>query len=207
MSRVLIVEDHRVLRESLGRTLTAHGFDVVGEAGDGQAALAAVAELQPEVVLVDISLPTMDGIELTRILTAEHPESRVVMLTMFADTETIRSALGAGADGYLLKDASVAEIAEVISAVADGNRELSLGLARKLLKGDAGRDEMALSRREVEVLQLIAQGASTETVARRLFISVKTVKNHLANIYDKMDTTDRTQAVVAGLKLGLVRLR
>lgn len=211
MTRLLLVDDHTVLREGLAHALSAMGFDVVGEAGDGPAALAAVAALSPEVVLCDVSLPSMDGVEVTRRITAEHPGVHVVMLTMFADGETLRAAVRAGAVGYLVKDCTTAEIAEVIRAVAAGDTAMSLGLARSLLKASVaagdGDNDAVLSNREIEVLQLIAQGASTEDVAEKLFISTKTVKNHLANIYEKMDTRDRTQAVLQGLRLGIVRLR
>lgn len=211
MTRLLLVDDHTVLREGLAHALTAMGFTVAGEAGDGPAALKAVAALSPEVVLCDISLPSMDGVEVTRRISADHPGVHVVMLTMFADGETLRAAVRAGAVGYLVKDCTTAEIAEVIRAVAAGDTAMSLGLARSLLKASVaagdGDNDAVLSNREVEVLQLIAQGASTEEVSEKLFISTKTVKNHLANIYEKMDTRDRTQAVLQGLRLGIVRLR
>lgn len=211
MTRLLLVDDHTVLREGLAHALSAMGFTVVGEAGDGPAALEAVAALAPEVVLCDVSLPSMDGVEVTRRISADHPGVHVVMLTMFADGETLRAAVRAGAVGYLVKDCTTAEIAAVVRAVAAGDTAMSLGLARSLLKASVaagdGDNDAVLSHREVEVLQLIAQGASTEDVGEKLFISSKTVKNHLANIYEKMDTRDRTQAVLQGLRLGIVRLR
>lgn len=208
MTRVFLVDDHTVLREGLARTLSSLGFDVVGEAGDGAGALDALTWLEPDVLLADVSMPSMDGVELTRRVTREHPAVRVVILTMFADNETLKSALAAGAVGYLLKDASIGEITEVLNAVAAGETDACIAKARLLLRGTSvDVEERILSKREVEVLQLVAQGASTEAVARKLFISVKTVKNHLAKIYEKLDATDRTQAVVEGLKLGLVRLR
>lgn len=208
MTKIFLVDDHTVLREGLARTLSTLGFDVVGEAADGASALTALRRLEPDVLLADVSMPSMDGVELTRQVTRDHPNVRVVMLTMFADNETLKSALAAGAVGYLLKDASITEIAEVLNAVSAGETDVSLAKARLLLRAATGDDDdHALSKREIEVLQLFAQGSSTEAVARRLFISVKTVKNHLANIYEKLDATDRTQAVVEGLKLGIVRLR
>lgn len=208
MTKVFLVDDHTVLREGLARTLSSLGFEVVGEASDGVTALEALPRLEPDVLLADVSMPSMDGVELTRHVTRDHPDVRVVILTMFADNETLKSALAAGAVGYLLKDASIAEIAEVLNAVSAGETDGCLAKARSLLRGVTGEDDdHALSKREIEVLQLVAQGASTEAVARRLFISVKTVKNHLAKIYEKLDATDRTQAVVEGLKLGIVRLR
>ncbi len=207
MTRVLLVDDHRVLREGLARSLETFGVDVVGEAGDGPSALGAVEELRPDVMLLDISLPVMDGVEVARRVTTTHPDTHVVMLTMFGDGATLSEAIRAGAVGYLVKDCSTAEIVDVIRAVAAGDTDMSLGLARQLLKANSGDGAVpVLSPREVEVLQLVAEGASTAMVARKLYISAKTVKNHLANIYEKMDTRDRTQAVLQGLRQGIVRL-
>lgn len=208
MTRILLVDDHRVLREGLAQALKSRGLDVVGEAADGPAALEAVSELMPDLVLMDISLPSADGVELTRTIVQSHPGVHVVILTMFADGATLSAAIRAGAVGYLVKDCSTAEIVEVIEAVASGHTDMSLELARSLLKACTERaNGTVLSPREVEVLQLVADGVPTERVAQKLYISTKTVKNHLANIYEKMDTRDRTQAVLQGLKLGIVRLR
>jgi DNA-binding NarL/FixJ family response regulator len=203
--RVLLADDHQVLREGLRRCLAGAGLEVVGEVGDGMAAVRAVEELAPDVVLMDVSLPGLDGIEATRQARAVRPETAVVMLTMYADPTTLREAVRAGAAGYLGKDCATAELIEAIRTVAAGGSALTTGLAGSLLAAaEAGR-ESVLSHREVEVLQLVAQGASTTEVARRLYISVKTVKNHLSSIYEKVDARDRTQAVMAGLRLGLVR--
>lgn len=202
--RVLIVDDHRVLREGLSRALAASGLTVVGEAGSGTDALRLAAETDPDVVLLDVSLPDVDGIAVARRMTTDNPRTRVVMLTMFADRATIRDALNAGAAGYLTKDCAITEIHEVLSATASGAG--SSGAETRLGSGPAD-PSCSLSRREVEVLQLIAEGKSTSAVGRELFISAKTVKNHLANIFDKLDVRDRTQAVLQGLRLGLVHLR
>lgn len=208
MTRVVIVDDHRVLREGLARSLTAFGIDVVGEAGDGPEGLAAVGELRPDVVLLDVSLPSMDGVEVTRHIVEDHPGIKVIILTMFGDGETHKAARRAGAAGYLVKDSSTATIAETIEAVTSGRADRLDGPgALDSPPGEADPRMEVLSRREAEVLQLIAEGASTEAVARRLYISVKTVKNHLANIYEKTDTRDRTQAIVHALRSGIIRLR
>lgn len=208
MTRVLLVDDHRVLREGLAYSLSASGLDVVGEAGDGPEALRMVAEVLPDVVLMDISLPSADGVELTGTIVSEHPCVHVVILTMFADGATLSAAIRAGAVGYMVKDCSTSEIVDVVRTVASGDTDMSLELARSLLRASTEKVNGAvLSPREIEVLQLIADGVPTERVAQRLYISAKTVKNHLANIYEKMDTRDRTQAVLQGLKLGIVRLR
>jgi DNA-binding NarL/FixJ family response regulator len=203
--RVLLADDHAVLREGLRRCLEGAGLTVVGEAGDGISAVRAVEELAPDVVLMDVSLPGLDGIEATRQARARRPEVAVVMLTMFADGTTLREAVRAGAVGYVGKDSSTAEIVSVIRAVAAGQSALTTGLAGSLRAAADADPDTVLSHREIEVLQLAAQGASTAEMARKLFISVKTVKNHLSSIYEKLDARDRTQAVLAGLRLGLVR--
>jgi two-component system, NarL family, response regulator DegU len=203
--RVLLADDHQVLREGLRRCLEGAGLEVVGEVGDGMAAVRAVEELAPDVVLMDVSLPGLDGIEATRQVRARRPEAAVVMLTMYADPTTLHEAVRAGATGYLGKDCTTAELIQVIRTVAGGESALGAGLAGSLLASRANDRETVLSHREVEVLQLVALGASTAEVARRLFISAKTVKNHLSSIYEKVDARDRTQAVIAGLRLGLVR--
>lgn len=208
MTSVVIVDDHRVLREGLALALANCGIDVLGQAADGPEALAEISRLHPQVVLLDVSLPSMDGIEVTKRIVEDHGDVSVVILTMFSDGATLRSAIQAGAVGYLVKDCSSTEIAQVIEAVASGDTDMSHAVAQRLLAADTTSNRTGvLSPREIEVLQLIAQGASTSMVARSLYISVKTVKNHLSNIYEKMDTRDRTQAVLAGLRLGVVRLR
>jgi len=203
--KVLLADDHPVLREGLRRCLEGAGLTVVGDVGDGAAAVRAADELVPDVVLMDISLPGMDGIEATRRLRACRPEVAVVMLTMYADGTTLREAERAGAGGYLAKDCTTDEIVAVIRAVAAGETALSAGVAGSLLPAAVQNSEAVLSPREVEVLQMVAHGASTPDVARKLFISVKTVKNHLSSIYEKLDARDRTQAVLAGLQMGIVR--
>lgn len=204
--RVLLVDDHVAMREGLRRSLEASGLVVVGEAGDGAAALRAVATLLPEVVLMDVSLPDVDGVALTRQLVTAHPELQVVMLTMFSDQATISDAIHAGAVGYLVKDCTTAEIVSIVQAVAAGEAALSQNLAETILR-TVRRHQGLLSSRELEVLQLVAEGQSTTEVATKLYISVKTAKNHLANIYQKLDANDRTQAVLQGLRMGIIRLR
>ena len=204
--RVLLVDDHRVLREGLRASLEAAGVEVVGEAGDGLAAVTEALRLRPDVVVMDVALPGQDGAAAALQLRSRAPEVQVVMLTMFADGATLREAIRAGAAGYLVKDCSTAEIVQVLEQVAAGQVLLSAELAESLLDADRDSGEPVLSKREVEVLQLLAEGASTTDVAARLFISVKTVKNHLSSIYEKLDARDRTQAVLQGLRLGIVQL-
>ena len=171
-ARVLLADDHTVLREGLRRSLEAAGLEVVGEAGDGASAVALAEKVRPDVVLMDVSLPVQDGIEATRQLRRRRPEVAVVMLTMFADGATLREALDAGAVGYLVKDCTTAEIVETVTAVASGDTALSAELAGSFLAAGRGEatPEHALTPREVEVLQLLARGSSTAQVATELFI-------------------------------------
>ena len=201
--RVLLADDHTMLRESLRRFLGDEGFDVVGEAGDGEEALRLTEELQPDVVLMDVSMPVLDGVEATRTLRRRFPDTEVVVLTMFGDGAVADRAFRAGAAGFLAKDCSLDEVAEAIRIAADRDRDVSPSVAKSMLSTS---DDLGLSRREVEVLQLIAEGASTPEVGEKLFISVKTVKNHLASIYEKLDSRDRTQAVLKAVRLGIIRL-
>ena len=201
--RLLLVDDHTLLRQGLRRAVEEAGFDVVGEAGNGEEAVRLAVELQPELVLMDVSMPVLDGIEATRRLRQSTPEARVVMLTMHGEEETIAQALRAGAVAYLLKDCSSDQVAETLHAVHAGDTDLSADLAKSLL---VELPVPLLSQREVEVLQMFADGLSTVETGQRLFISAKTVKNHLASIYEKLDARDRTQAVLTAVRMGIIRL-
>ncbi|MEW6476336.1 MAG: response regulator transcription factor [Actinomycetota bacterium] len=202
---LLLVDDHKLLRQGLRRAVEEAGFDVVGEAGDGEEAVRLAVELRPDLVLMDVTMPVLDGIEATRRLRHSAPEARVVILTMHGEEETISQALRAGAVAYLLKDCSTDQVAETLHAVAAGDTDLSADLARTLLAERAVAT--TLSSREIEVLQLFADGCSTVEAGQRLFISAKTVKNHLASIYEKLDARDRTQAVLTAVKMGIISLR
>jgi DNA-binding NarL/FixJ family response regulator len=216
---LLLADDHTMVRQSMRRSMEAEGFQIVGEAGDGDQAVRLADELAPDVVLMDVSMPVLDGVEATRLIKERRPSTQVVMLTMHADADVVRRALKAGAVGYLTKDCSIDEVAQAVRLAASGDAVVSPGLAAALLRegssvtGDGGRQpataaaaEPLLSAREAEVLQLIAEGSSPPEVAARLYISVKTVKNHLSNIYEKLDARDRTQAVLKGLRMGVIRL-
>ncbi len=212
--RVLLADDHRMLREGLRRSLTEEGFDVVGEADNGEQAVRLVAELEPDIVLMDVSMPEMDGVEATRLIRESDSPSRVLMLTMHADKEVLAEAIRAGASGYLVKDCSTEEITDALRMAANGDTALSPHLAatmldevRRLEAPDPADDEQLITKREEEVLQRIADGCSTSEVASQLFISQKTVKNHLASIYQKLDARDRTQAVLQAVRMGIVHLR
>jgi DNA-binding NarL/FixJ family response regulator len=210
---VLLADDHRMLREGLRRSMVDEGFDVVGEAVNGEEAVRLAAELQPDVVLMDVSMPEMDGVEATRIIRATDTLTRVIMLTMHADTEVLAEAIRAGASGYLVKDCSTDEVADAVRMAANGETALSPQLAatmldevRRLEVPDPTEEERVITKREEEVLQLIADGCSTPEVAEQLYISQKTVKNHLASIYQKLDARDRTQAVLQAVRMGIVHL-
>jgi two-component system, NarL family, response regulator DegU len=207
--RLLLVDDHKLLRQGLRRAAEDAGFDVVGEAGDGEEAVRLAVALRPDLVLMDVTMPVMDGIEATRRLRHSAPEARVVILTMHGEEETVTEALRAGAVAYLLKDCSTDQVADTLHAVAAGETELSADLARSLLAELPGPEPAlatSLSAREVEVLQMFADGCSTVEVGQRLYISAKTVKNHLASIYEKLDARDRTQAVLTAVRMGIIRL-
>ncbi len=209
--RLMLADDHRMLREGLRRSMTERGFDVVGEARDGSEAVDLAAAIRPDVILMDVTMPELDGVEATRQIKARQPEVRIVMLTMHADQDVLAEAIRAGANGYLVKDCSTDEIASAIESVAGGETALSPRLAASMLaevrRQDSGAaEERVITKREEEVLQLIADGCSTPEVAERLYISQKTVKNHLASIYQKLDARDRTQAVLQAVRMGIVTL-
>lgn len=214
MPRVLIVDDHRLVREGLRRTLEDAGYEVVGEAADGAEGIAMAEELRPHVVLMDVSMPVLDGITATRRMRSRAPDAHVLVLTMHADEELIADARSAGAGGYLLKDASSEEVVAAVRAVLDGRNVISSGIAEPraepLLPGDGEEDgdgeAPELTPRELQILQMLADGCSPSDVAERLVISPKTVRNHLTNVYDKLDVGSRSQAIVVALKYGLIEL-
>jgi DNA-binding NarL/FixJ family response regulator len=210
--RLMLADDHRMLREGLSRSMSEHGFDVVGEARDGVEAVTMACNVRPEVILMDVTMPEMDGVEACRQVRAALPETRIVMLTMHADQEVLANAIRAGACGYLVKDCSTEEIADAVRMAANGDTALSPQLAASMLdevrKLDMApsREDRVVTKREEEVLQLIADGGSTSEVADQMYISQKTVKNHLASIYQKLDARDRTQAVLQAVRMGIVSL-
>ena len=213
MTRLLLADDHRMLRDSLRRSLEEHGFEIVGEAADGAEAVRMAQALRPDVVLMDVSMPNLDGVEATRQIARVVPDSQVVMLTMHADGEVMARAIQAGAIGYLVKDCSIDDVVGAIRLAGSGESALSPELASSMLAnvkkaggGAANGDGPVISAREEEVLQLVADGLSLPEVAAALYISVKTVKNHLASIYAKLDARDRTQAVLRAVRMGIIRL-
>ncbi|WP_019631110.1 response regulator [Actinomadura atramentaria] len=203
-TRILVVDDQTVVREGLILLLELlPDIEVVGSASDGERAVELVGELAPEVVLMDLRMPRMDGAEATRRIKAAHPEVEVVVLTTYADDESIFAALRAGARGYLTKDAGADEIARAVAAVRGGAAQLDPAVQRRLVEAVAAAERPAargglpdgLTPREAEVLALIARGLSNAEIAAELVISEATVKSHINNLFAKAGLRDRAQAV------------
>ena len=212
---ILLVDDQRLMREGLRTLLELEpGLRVVGEASQGQEALDQYASLQPDVVLMDVRMPVMDGVESTRQLMSQWPRCRVIILTTFDDDEYVFEGLRAGALGYLLKDVSIQELADAIRTVMAGGVLIEPSVARKVVAEFArmtssapttrsGLDE-PLSEREIDILRLLAQGLTNREIAQRLFLAEGTVKNYVTNILSKIGVRDRTQAALRARELGLL---
>ena len=204
MIRVLLVEDHGLVRAGLERLLSrVEDVEVVGGAADGAEAIRLVADTNPDVVLMDLSMPNVDGIEATRKIVAARPQAQVVVLTSVSDRERILAALDAGAVGYLLKDSEPQVLIEGIRSASRGESPLSPKAARTLLTARAERDRPELSERERQVLRCVAQGKPNKLIARELGISEKTVKTHLTHIFQQIGVTDRTQAALWARENGI----
>ena len=213
--RVLLVDDQALFREALSTLLEVRPeIEVVGEAGDGDAALRRTADLRPDVVLMDLHMPVLDGIAATRRLRAEHPDVRVLALTTFDDDEDVFAALRAGALGYLLKDVSGDRLVEALLAAARGESVLQPSVATRVLARFAQLSDDAppraqplvvpLSERELGVLRLLAEGGSNREIAVALFLAEGTVKNHVTNVLAKLGARDRTQAALRARALDLI---
>jgi len=213
--KVLIVDDHPVFREGLRQCLQARKeLQLIAAVGSGEEMWRAIrAQGRPQIVLMDVEMPGQGGIELTQALHEKHPDVRVVMLTAFSDSERIFAALKAGAVGYLLKNVTPGEIAATVQRAATGEPMLSGEIAGRVLREfererqeDRYREQLAgLTAREEEILKLLATGESNREIGKRLFISEQTVKNHVANIFRKLQVNDRTKAALLAVKLGLGR--
>jgi len=203
--RLMIVDDHGVVRAGLERlAVTFDGVDVVGSAADGAEAVELAAELRPDVVLMDLEMPRVDGIEATRRIVGAAQPPQIVVLTSFSDRERILRALDAGAVGYVLKDAAPEELEKAIRAAARGESPLDPRAARALLAARrAPAPSKQLSERELEVLAMVAEGLPNKLISRRLGISEKTVKAHLTSIFRTIDVTDRTQAALWAQRNGI----
>jgi DNA-binding NarL/FixJ family response regulator len=211
--RVLLADDHPVFRSGLVAVLErVPAIDVVGEATTGTEAVAAAATLEPDVIVMDIQMPELNGIEATREIVRAAPDVRVLILTMFEDDDSVFSAMRAGARGYVLKGADQEEIVRAIEALAAGDAIFGPGVANRVMQFFAGAASLSpqpfpdLTSREREVLELVAQGLGNAEITRRLVVSPKTVRNHVSNILSKLQVADRSQAIVRAREAGLGRL-
>ena len=208
MIGVLLVDDHALIRRGLSELIaTAEGISVVGAIEDGELAAAAVVELEPDIVLMDMSMPGLDGIDATRAVLLARPSTKVIMLTSFSENARIMAALDVGAVGYLLKDAEPEDIIRALRDAAAGGVPLSPKAARALLPSNrpsGNADSNALSAREREVLSLVAVGLPNKSIARRLTISEKTVKAHLTRVFTVLGVSDRTSAALWAQRHGVV---
>ncbi len=211
--RVVLVDDHDLFRTGLVNLLTEQGVHVVGEASDGTGAIRLVRNLAPDVVVMDLNMPGISGVDATREIVATAPRTRVVVLTISADDGDVVDAVMAGACGYLLKDSTIQQLVAGIRAAAEGDSLISPQIAAKVLQilraqsagtGNAEAVRAELSERELEVLKLIAIGKDNVEIAQELFISPKTVKNHISNILMKLQIENRIQAAVYAVRSGIV---
>ncbi len=213
--KIILADDHAVLREGIRNPLEREkDLEVIGEAGDGEEAVRLVSELKPDIVLMDILMPKLSGIEATKQIKQVSPATNILILTAYSDTHYILGLLEAGACGYLLKSARSSEITGAIRAVQSGESVLDPVVTRKLLQRVVGvarktsdsEAEEQLSRREIEVLKLASRGMSNRDIANVLFLSVRTVKAHLTNIFNKMGVGCRTDAITKALRKGYISL-
>ncbi len=209
--RILVADDHALFREGLSALLSSiPDIEVVGEAATGEQAISKAADLQPDVVLMDIQMPGINGIEGTRRIVRDSPHIAILIVTMFEDDDSVFAAMRAGARGYVLKGADQEEILKVIRAVAAGEAHFGPEIARRLMSffsvprpatvSEAFPD---LTARECEVLDLIARGRSNQGIADELYLSPKTVRNHISNIFSKLQVADRAQAIIRAREVGL----
>lgn len=208
--RVLIADDHRLFRQGLRYVCQAGGIEVVGEAEDGWEAVRLARQLCPDVILMDIRMPGLDGVEATRLITANQPGIRIIILTMYRQDQYVFEAIKAGAYGYLLKDIDEKELVEAIQAVCRGDALINPSLATRLLEEfrrlSQSTAEEELTPGEIEVLRLVAQGLDNKSIARELNLSERTVTNRLSEIYQKLHVANRTQAALVALRRGWASL-
>ena len=205
--KLLIVDDHQMVRLGLSSFMNIQpDIEVVGEAADGESGYLKSKNLKPDVILMDLVMDRLDGIGATQKILAEMPEQKILILTSFLDDEKVFPALAAGAKGYILKTSQAAEIASAIRKVASGQDVLSGAVKEKINQQKHRKPELYdnLSKREMEVLKILAQGLSNQEIADQLFISLKTVKTHVSNIFNKLEVNDRTQATIYAIQHKLV---
>jgi len=224
-TNIIIIDDHQLFREGVKRILDFEAsFDVVAEGDDGSEAMSLVEAHQPDVVIMDINMPRINGVEATRLLIERYPDTKVIILSIHDDENYVTHALKTGAQGYLLKEMDADALVDAVKVVADGGSYLHPKVTHNLvqeyrrlaMEEHSGNERYApeirkplhlLTRRECEVLQLLADGKSNRGIGETLFISEKTVKNHVSNILQKMNVNDRTQAVVLAIKNGWVEVK
>lgn len=207
---VLIADDHRLFRQGLCYVCESGGLTVVGEAGNGQEAVELARQLKPDIVLMDVQMPVLDGVQATALITQQSPATRVIVLTMYRQDQYVFEAIKAGARGYLLKDIDEQELLEAVRAVHRGEALVNPTLAthlleefRRLSQAASGEETLeTLTPGEMEVLRLVAQGADNKTIAERLTLSERTVANRLSEIYQKLHVNSRTQAALVALRRG-----
>jgi DNA-binding NarL/FixJ family response regulator len=212
MIKVLIADDHRMFRQGLRMLFEMEpDIKVVGEARDGVEVQQMADDLEPDVILMDINMPVVDGVEATRQILKKHPEAAIIILTMFREDEHVFHAIRAGARGYVLKDADSIEVTKAIRTVAAGGSVLDTAMTGKVFQQFRMLSETVeksnpegLTERELEILTLIAAGASNREIGDKLFLSEKTVKNYITSIFQKLQTNDRTQAAVYAIQHGLI---
>ncbi len=208
--KVMIVDDHSLVREGLKAVFDqGKDIEVVGEAGSGEEAIDMVDSVKPDVILMDISMPGMNGIQATRLIREKNPEAKVVILTMLDQEGYVYEAIKAGATGYMLKSTSSDDLVNAIQTVHEGKALLHPDATAQLLKefvtlAENKAKDYGLSNREMEVLQLLSEGNTNKEIAKALWISEQTVKTHVAHIFDKLGTSDRTETVARALRNGLV---
>jgi len=204
--RVLLADDHPVVRSGIRAELDgAEGIEVVGEASSGDEALRLVEELRPDILVLDVVMPGVDGVETTRLLRERHPDLRILALSAYHDDEYVFGLLSAGAVGYVLKEEALDTIVEAIRAASRGETWLSKRVQEKVVRRAMGEEEVPLTKRELEVLRLLARGWSNARIAQELFVSERTVRFHVGNILGKLGVESRTEAVVEGARRGLVK--
>jgi DNA-binding NarL/FixJ family response regulator len=207
--RLLIADDHPVFRQGLRAMLDSNDqFEVIGEAADGDEAIARTLELKPDVVLMDLRMPGLNGIDATRKILETRPDCRVLVLTMFEDDDSVFAAMRAGARGYLLKGSEQEEVLRAIRSVASGEAIFGPAIASRLIAYFSSANATAfpeLTDREREVLELIAQGKNNQAIANELVLSLKTVRNHVSNVFNKLQVTDRAGAIVKAREAGMGR--
>jgi DNA-binding NarL/FixJ family response regulator len=209
--QVVVIDDHSLFRDGLISLLEAAGFEVVGEAGDGCGALQLVSRTQPDVVLLDIAMPEMSGIEILCQIKAQWPQVKVVMLTVLDEDQELFAAIRAGADGYLLKSIQSQQLVKMLQGLERGEAAITRKTASRLLAGFADTQpfpqsqQLILTEREIELLELVAEGLSNRAIAERLSVSSNTVKYHMRNILQKLNAQNRTEAVMAAMRAGWLK--